>query len=53
MIVELDKLGRIVLKKELRDRFGKQFIIFPRKEEIVLNTYLPEAKLLEHIRAML
>lgn len=37
MIVELDKLGRIVLRKKIRERYGEQFIVVPRKDEIALK----------------
>lgn len=37
MIVNVDKLGRIVLKKKLRERYGEKFIIVDRKGEIVLK----------------
>lgn len=37
MIIELDKLGRIALKKALREKYGKKFIVVPNEEEIILK----------------
>ncbi|MEK6895371.1 MAG: hypothetical protein AABX48_02530 [Nanoarchaeota archaeon] len=37
MIVQTDKLGRIVLKKKLRDKYGKQFILIDKENEITLK----------------
>lgn len=37
MIVQVDKLGRIVLKKKFREKYGKTFMVVPKEEEIVLK----------------
>lgn len=37
MIIQVDKLGRIVLKKILREKYGKQFILIDNEKEIVLR----------------
>lgn len=37
MIIELDKLGRIALKKSLRERYGRTFIVVPKEDEIILK----------------
>lgn len=37
MIIELDKLGRIVLKKCIREKYGKTFIVVPKEDEIILK----------------
>ncbi|MBS3081164.1 AbrB family transcriptional regulator [Candidatus Pacearchaeota archaeon] len=37
MIVQVDKLGRIVLKKKLREKYGKQFILIDKGDEIILK----------------
>ena len=37
MIIQVDKLGRIVLKKKLREKYGKQFILIDKGDEIVLK----------------
>jgi bifunctional DNA-binding transcriptional regulator/antitoxin component of YhaV-PrlF toxin-antitoxin module len=42
MRVVVDDLGRIVLKKKLREKYGKQFILIDRDEEIVLRPIKPD-----------
>ncbi len=37
MIVQLDDLGRIVLKKKLREKYGKLFILLDKDKEIILK----------------
>ncbi len=38
MITQVDKLGRIVLKKKLREKYGDRFIVIPGDGEIVLRS---------------
>jgi len=37
MLVQIDKLGRLVLKKKLRERYGDSFIIVESEEGILLK----------------
>jgi len=37
MITQVDKLGRIVLKKKIREKYGRQFIVVASDEGILLK----------------
>ena len=37
MIIQVDKMGRIVLRKHLREKYGKQFVLLDKGKEIVLR----------------
>lgn len=39
MIIQVDKLGRIVLKKKLREKYGEQFILIDKGDEIILKPF--------------
>ena len=39
MIVKVDSLGRIVIRRKLRDKYGDKFILVDRQNEIVLKPF--------------